>query len=69
MKKYLLPFAMAALVLAGCEKYDDSALKEDIKNLQTEVDQLKSEIEKIKTNITSIQGLIASRHCHHRNQG
>ena len=51
---------MAALVLAGCEKYDDSALKEDIKNLQTEVDQLKSEIEKIKTNITSIQGLIAS---------
>lgn len=59
MKRYLTLLAAAVMVMAGCQKYDDTALKQDITSLQGRVDKIEAELAKIQSNITSIQSIIA----------
>ena len=45
----LLAAALACPVMTSCDKYDDSALKEDIANIKNDVADLKSRIEALES--------------------
>lgn len=58
----LLAAALACPVMTSCDKYDDSALKEDIANIKNDVADLKSRIEahesKLNSEIAAVKELI-----------
>ena len=56
--KYIL-FAVA-LLLCGCEGYDDSALRSDIDNLKDRVSSLESLCSKMNENISSLQQIVSA---------
>lgn len=49
----LLAAAFACPVMTSCDKYDDSALKEDIANIKNDVADLKSRIEALESKLNS----------------
>lgn len=59
MKNKLLILALAAAtMMAGCKKYDDTDVRNDIQNLQNRVTALEQWCETAKGQISSLQGLV-----------
>ena len=61
MKNKLLILALAtATMLSGCKKYDDTDVRNDIKDLQNRVTALETWCETAKGQISSLQGLVTA---------
>lgn len=51
-------FVMIAIMLLGCSKYDDTALKSDISSLTSRVQALEKRCDEMNSNISSLRALI-----------
>ena len=60
MKK-LLSLVFCGLLLFGCsDKYDDSALRNDLNDLENRVEKLEELCKQMNTNISSLQTIITA---------
>ena len=60
MKK-LLSLLVCGLLLSGCsDKYDDSALRNDLNDLENRVEKLEELCKQMNTNISSLQTIITA---------
>jgi hypothetical protein len=62
MKKFLLPALTLLLIAAGCEKYDDSALREELLRLQQEQEAQKGRLTSIETWQLTVNSNIGALH-------
>lgn len=51
-------FMMVAIMLLGCSKYDDTALKTDIKSLETRIQSLEKRCDDMNASITTLRSLL-----------
>ena len=58
MKRFLVAFFTAALLLTACDKYDDSALQSRMTNLEGRVTDLESKVNGINADLASLQTLV-----------
>lgn len=57
--KNLLSLLMCGLLLLGCsDKYDDSALRNDLNDLKSRVAKLEELCKQMNTNISSLQEIV-----------
>ena len=57
----LLPLLMCVLLLLGCsDKYDDSALRNDLNDLENRVAKLEDLCKQMNTNISSLQTIVTA---------
>lgn len=56
--KHLALLLLAAVVVFGCSKYDDTELKNNVSDLQSRVEKLEKWCETANSQITSLQGLV-----------
>lgn len=60
MRKLLLFFAMVALTITGCRKYDDSNLWNSVNGLEDRVSKLERLCGEMNTNITALQTIVSA---------
>ena len=60
MQKLFLAFALSALLLCGCDDYDDSALRGDLNDLENRVAKLEQLCNQMNTNIASLQSILTA---------
>ena len=58
MKKFLLFTLISLIAFVSCEKYDDSSLKTDIKDLNNRVTALENWQQQVNGNISSLQSVV-----------
>lgn len=58
MKKFFVALFSVALLLAACDKYDDSALQSRVGNLESRVTELEKIVNDANANIASLQALV-----------
>ncbi len=59
--KSLLSLLLCSLLLFGCsDKYDDSALRNDLNDLENRVEKLEELCKQMNTNISSLQTIITA---------
>ena len=57
MKKFLLLFAGAALLLTGCDKYDDGDIRKEIGNLKDRIAELETVVSAMNGDVSSLKTL------------
>ena len=58
MKKSILCIFTILTCLLGCDKYDDSEVKSDIKDLKSRVEALEQQCKNMNANLTSLQAIV-----------
>lgn len=58
--KHLALLLLAAFVVFGCSKYDDTDLRNDVSDLQSRVEKLEKWCETTNTQISALQGMVAA---------
>lgn len=59
MKRFLTVFALAALTLAACQKYDDSDLQNKYTSLESKFTILEKSVDNLKSTFNEVQELVA----------
>ncbi|MDR1022092.1 MAG: CotH kinase family protein [Prevotellaceae bacterium] len=60
MKKIFKLATAALIALGGCEKYDDTQLREELRKLQSEQKRIAALQETMNGNVTALQGIVAA---------
>ena len=55
---YFVMAALTAITLAGCSKYDDTALKNDIESLESRIQALEKRCDEMNSNIASLKAIL-----------
>ncbi len=54
LRQIMTAFALSALILTGCQGYDDSEINGRVDNLESQVAELRALVEKLNSNLTSL---------------